>query len=263
MIATRIGVVRAWWPAPAPNISQPGVARRRPPTSSITTALGSMRPACRAIGSSRRTALKSRRPFDRGSSSALQRLRCRRQSSVRGITRVMSYKMEAARRTGALVIVLEEFEREPLPVHIVYTERKPMPLKLRVFLDWLTPRLKARRRHTSVSCDAASRPAVAVQLRFAMFICLGRMLRFRSSRRDRTFPGMSEPAHCAHSAYGRLTGLTAPSRRFRKPATGRELSVADYLPTVGAKPSAPPFQALAQIAIRSTSSSVISSPVRS
>src|SRR5271165_6377856 len=61
-----------------------------------------------------------------------------------GITRVMSYKMEAARRAGALVIVLEEFEREPLPVHIVYTERKPMPLKLRVFLDWLTPRLKAR-----------------------------------------------------------------------------------------------------------------------
>jgi DNA-binding transcriptional LysR family regulator len=58
-----------------------------------------------------------------------------------GITRVMAYKMEAARRTGA---VLEEFEQEPLPVHIVYTERSPMPLKLRVFLDWLTPRLKAR-----------------------------------------------------------------------------------------------------------------------
>jgi DNA-binding transcriptional LysR family regulator len=61
-----------------------------------------------------------------------------------GITRVMSYKMEAARRSGALVLVLEEFEKEPLPVHILYPERKPMPLKLRVFLDWLTPRLKAR-----------------------------------------------------------------------------------------------------------------------
>ena len=32
----------------------------------------------------------------------------------------MSYKMEAAWRTGALVIVLEECEREPLLVHIVY-----------------------------------------------------------------------------------------------------------------------------------------------
>ncbi len=61
-----------------------------------------------------------------------------------GITRVMSYKMEAARRSGALVLVLEDFEKEPLPVHILYTERKPIPLKLRVFLDWLTPRLKAR-----------------------------------------------------------------------------------------------------------------------
>ena len=61
-----------------------------------------------------------------------------------GIARVMSYKMEAARRIGGLAIVLDAFEKEPLPVHIVYTERKPMPLKLRVFLDWLTPRLKAR-----------------------------------------------------------------------------------------------------------------------
>jgi DNA-binding transcriptional LysR family regulator len=61
-----------------------------------------------------------------------------------GIARVMSYKMEPARRTGDLVIVLDDFEKEPLPVHIVYTERKPMPLKLRVFLNWLTPRLKAR-----------------------------------------------------------------------------------------------------------------------
>lgn len=61
-----------------------------------------------------------------------------------GITRVMAYKMENARRAGALVLLLEDFEKDPLPVHILYTERKPMPLKLRVFLDWLTPRLKAR-----------------------------------------------------------------------------------------------------------------------
>ncbi|WP_442581760.1 LysR family transcriptional regulator [Mesorhizobium sp. ASY16-5R] len=61
-----------------------------------------------------------------------------------GIAKVMSYKMEAARRAGALVIMLEPFEQEPLPVHIVYPERKPMPLKLRAFLNWITPRLKAR-----------------------------------------------------------------------------------------------------------------------
>jgi DNA-binding transcriptional LysR family regulator len=61
-----------------------------------------------------------------------------------GLARVMSYKMEAARLSGALVVVLEDFEKEPLPVHILFKERRPMPLKLRVFLDWLIPRLKAR-----------------------------------------------------------------------------------------------------------------------
>jgi len=61
-----------------------------------------------------------------------------------GIARVMSYKMEAPRRSGALVILLDAFENKPLPVHIVYAERKPMPLKLRAFLNWFTPRLKAR-----------------------------------------------------------------------------------------------------------------------
>lgn len=61
-----------------------------------------------------------------------------------GLTRVMSYKMDAAKRAGTLQLVLEDFEQEPLPIHIVYSPRKPVPLKLRVFLDWVTPRLKAR-----------------------------------------------------------------------------------------------------------------------
>jgi DNA-binding transcriptional LysR family regulator len=61
-----------------------------------------------------------------------------------GLARVMSYKMDAAKRAGKLTIVLEEFEPEPLPVHIVYVPRKPVPLKLRAFLNWMTPRLKDR-----------------------------------------------------------------------------------------------------------------------
>ena len=61
-----------------------------------------------------------------------------------GLTRVMSYKMDAARRAGTLDLVLEEFEVEPLPLHIVYSPRNPVPLKLRAFLDWMTPRLKNR-----------------------------------------------------------------------------------------------------------------------
>lgn len=61
-----------------------------------------------------------------------------------GLARVMSYKMEAARRAGKLCIILDAFEPEPLPVHIVYVQRRLMPLKLRAFLSWVTPRLKAR-----------------------------------------------------------------------------------------------------------------------
>ena len=61
-----------------------------------------------------------------------------------GLARVMSYKMDAAKRAGKLAIVLEAFEPEPLPVHIVYAPRKPIPIKHRAFLNWMTPRLKAR-----------------------------------------------------------------------------------------------------------------------
>ncbi|WP_425990382.1 LysR family transcriptional regulator [Afipia sp. DC4300-2b1] len=61
-----------------------------------------------------------------------------------GLTRVMSYKMDAAKRSGKLDVVLEKFEPEPLPVHVIYAPRKPVPLKLRAFLNWVTPRLKAR-----------------------------------------------------------------------------------------------------------------------
>ena len=60
-----------------------------------------------------------------------------------GLARVMSYKMDAAKRAGKLAIVLEEFEPEPLPVHIIHAPRKPVPLKLRAFLNWMTPRLKS------------------------------------------------------------------------------------------------------------------------
>lgn len=59
-----------------------------------------------------------------------------------GLARVMSYKMDAAMRESKLAIVLDEFEPKPLPVHILYPPRKPMPLKLRTFLNWMTPRLK-------------------------------------------------------------------------------------------------------------------------
>jgi DNA-binding transcriptional LysR family regulator len=61
-----------------------------------------------------------------------------------GITRVLSYQIAAAIRASELVVVLQEFEPEPWPVNLVYTSGRLLPLKLRAFLDFATPRLKAQ-----------------------------------------------------------------------------------------------------------------------
>lgn len=61
-----------------------------------------------------------------------------------GITRVVSYQMASALRAGALKIVLEPFEPAPWPISLVHTGQGILPLKLRAFLDFARPRLKAR-----------------------------------------------------------------------------------------------------------------------
>jgi len=60
-----------------------------------------------------------------------------------GITRVLSYQAASALRDGALVLALETFEPPPLPVNLVHVGQRLLPLKLRAFLDFATPRLKA------------------------------------------------------------------------------------------------------------------------
>ena len=61
-----------------------------------------------------------------------------------GVTRVLSYQAETAIRSGALAPVLEAFEPPPLPVSLVHSGERLLPLKLRAFLDFATPQLKAR-----------------------------------------------------------------------------------------------------------------------
>lgn len=60
-----------------------------------------------------------------------------------GITRVLSYQVADALNTGALRLILREAEPDPLPVHLVHAGHALVPLKLRAFLDFATPRLKA------------------------------------------------------------------------------------------------------------------------
>jgi DNA-binding transcriptional LysR family regulator len=61
-----------------------------------------------------------------------------------GVTRVLSYQVEAAQRVRALALMLEAFEPPPSPVNLVHAGQGLLPLKTRAFLDFATQRLRAR-----------------------------------------------------------------------------------------------------------------------
>ena len=63
-----------------------------------------------------------------------------------GLTRMLDYQIDAQRRAGALVLVLEKFRSAPKPVHLIYEAGPHLPLKIRTFLDYAAPRLKAAMR---------------------------------------------------------------------------------------------------------------------
>lgn len=60
-----------------------------------------------------------------------------------GIARVFDYQVAGELGSGALVPILTAFDSEPQPVHIVYPRQGLLPLKVRVFIDWAVPRLRA------------------------------------------------------------------------------------------------------------------------
>jgi DNA-binding transcriptional LysR family regulator len=60
-----------------------------------------------------------------------------------GITRVLSYQVADAVAAGTLVIALEAFEPARWPVSLVHAGQGPLALKLRAFLDFATPCLRA------------------------------------------------------------------------------------------------------------------------
>ena len=61
-----------------------------------------------------------------------------------GLTRLLSYQIDAAHRAGELKVVLEGFEPPPIPVSMVFNAQQRIPLKLRAFLDFAAPRLRER-----------------------------------------------------------------------------------------------------------------------
>lgn len=61
-----------------------------------------------------------------------------------GVTRVVSYQMADALRSGSLQIARADFEAAPWPINLVHAGQGVLPLKLRAFLDFAKPRLRTR-----------------------------------------------------------------------------------------------------------------------
>lgn len=54
-----------------------------------------------------------------------------------GLVQMSHYLAAAALASGALVEVLAPYRPPPLPLHVLYPPRHPLPARLRVFIDWL------------------------------------------------------------------------------------------------------------------------------
>lgn len=59
-----------------------------------------------------------------------------------GAVRLLHYQAADAIRAGTLGIILDAFEPEPAPIHLIHLSRGQMPLKMRRFLDFAAPRLR-------------------------------------------------------------------------------------------------------------------------
>jgi len=61
-----------------------------------------------------------------------------------GATLVLEHDVDAAIKEGKLDLLLQEFEVEPIPVHVVHLSRNVMPIKVRRFIDFAVPRLREK-----------------------------------------------------------------------------------------------------------------------
>jgi len=59
-----------------------------------------------------------------------------------GVARLLYYQAARGLANGTLQTLLEDYEPEPQPVHLVHASRGQMPLKMRCFLDFAVPRLR-------------------------------------------------------------------------------------------------------------------------
>jgi DNA-binding transcriptional LysR family regulator len=79
-----------------------------------------------------------------------------------GLARANSYQVVDHVRRGALALTLEAFEPPPRPVNLIYNGHARLPLKLRAFIDFVTPRLRARLKAAALSTQSEMRPEPAL-----------------------------------------------------------------------------------------------------
>lgn len=60
-----------------------------------------------------------------------------------GLCRVLSYQIGPDLEKGALQLVLEDYEPDPLPIHLVHVEGRRAPAKIRSFIDFAKDRLRS------------------------------------------------------------------------------------------------------------------------
>ena len=61
-----------------------------------------------------------------------------------GIAHLFCYQVSQAFADGTLALLIRDFEPPPFPVNFVYPSGRHIPLKLRAFLDFVLPQIKAK-----------------------------------------------------------------------------------------------------------------------
>jgi DNA-binding transcriptional LysR family regulator len=61
-----------------------------------------------------------------------------------GATLVLEHDVDAAIKAGKVNLVSQEYEVDPIPVHVIHLSRNVMPIKVRKFVDFAVPKLRER-----------------------------------------------------------------------------------------------------------------------
>jgi len=76
-----------------------------------------------------------------------------------GIIRAPLYQVARELQSGTLLTLFDEYESQSFPVHLVYLRQGPLPLKVRVFIDWMAPRLKRSLKDIAASKPVGDQPS--------------------------------------------------------------------------------------------------------